>query len=232
MPARERKDNSFLVRVLDKSEEYLWAEAKKNTFTEEEMKFLQSHDVLEKMSRMPPFHNNNNNNHNDVATATATVTTNDLTEDYSSHKIAELKERCRQRGLAVSGTKAVLLQRVLDDVETESKQQRQQRQQQQQQQHKPATTTTTTTTPSSPIIQYLDKLIKEYLLASGGEASSRDIGRYLTAKEISERRGISYGSALKELKDNFGSLNGYLTKRQDVFVNIPMEGLSFGVRIQ
>ena len=72
------------------------------------------------------------------------------------------------------------------------------------------------------IIEHLDNLIKEYVLACGGQAGSRDVGRYLSANSNSKRKEVSIGSfrsqsALTELKNNYGSLNLYLANRKDVF---------------
>lgn len=44
--------------------------------------------------------------------------------DYSQFTVAKLKERCRERGLLVLGTKAVLLQRVTDDLKADLRRQR------------------------------------------------------------------------------------------------------------
>ena len=70
-------------------------------------------------------------------------------------------------------------------------------------------------TPSDPAVAtHLESLIKEYLIASGGEAGSRDVGRYLAANSDSRRGNIS---ALTELKENFGSLLTFILSRGDTF---------------
>lgn len=64
------------------------------------------------------------------------------------------------------------------------------------------------------VAAHLQQLIKEYLTASGGEAGSRDIGRYLAANGDS-RKGNR--SALTELKESYGSLLSFILSREDLF---------------
>jgi len=68
---------------------------------------------------------------------------------------------------------------------------------------------------------HLENLIKEYLRASGGKASSRDVGRYLAANGAS-RRGSK--SALTELKEAYGSLLSFLRLRANLFAVLDEEG--------
>jgi len=88
-------------------------------------------------------------------------------------------------------------------------------------------------TPNSPVNMdpnvdaHIEELIREYLHASGGEASSRNIGRYLAANaafpaEKNEgMNGMVHGknrdTALKQLKQHYGSLAFYLSTKEDVF---------------
>ena len=76
---------------------------------------------------------------------------------------------------------------------------------------------------------HIEALLREYLHASGGEASSRNIGRYLSANAALEtaetsgtnsRRGDTRHSALKQLKSHYGSLAAYLNTKEDTFVKI------------
>lgn len=180
-------------------------------------------------------------------------------EDYSTYTLAKLKERCRDRGLMVSGAKAILLQRVMDDVNKQIQEiQKQQQSQQQKYDQRSAEIETSNmsriqrprmasrltndrirrntvenisksnkpysgmTNVDADIIRHLDGLIKEYILACGGQAGSRDVGRYLAANSSSKGREADFGrsghaSALTELKNNFGSLNQFLANRRDVF---------------
>lgn len=71
---------------------------------------------------------------------------------------------------------------------------------------------------------HIEELIREYLHASGGEASSRNIGRYLAANAAFPARksgdamnGTFHDSALKQLKHHYGSLAGYLSTKENVF---------------
>lgn len=99
------------------------------------------------------------------------------------------------------------------------------------------------------ITAHIEALLREYLYASGGEASSRNIGRYLSANAALEPAGSSGGgdrrnTALKQLKSNYGSLAFYLTTKEDTFVKVesgfqggqgemdPPSGHSFGVRLK
>lgn len=125
--------------------------------------------------------------------------------DYSQWTVANLKELCRELGLQVSGTKAVLLKRVeLKRVETQL-----------QELQEALTTTTTTATnseaqfPETAESQFFVNHIRDYLTASGGKASSRDVGRYLAAAPGMARVGRG-SSALTELKEHFSSLSHFV----------------------
>ena len=61
---------------------------------------------------------------------------------------------------------------------------------------------------------HLEGLIKEYLAASGGEAGSRDVGRYLAANGDSKNGNKS---ALTELKESHGSLLAFIGRRGNTF---------------
>ena len=97
---------------------------------------------------------------------------------------------------------------------------------------------------------HIEGLIKEYLKASAGMASSRDIGRYLAANaafgftERSQNQAWNGGrrqTALQQLKDNYGSLASYLSSNGDTFATVSdkfvdssVEGSSqhaFGVKL-
>jgi len=69
--------------------------------------------------------------------------------------------------------------------------------------------------PVDPAIgAHLEDLIKEYLTASGGEAGSRGVGRYLAANSDSKNGN---NSALTELKESYGSLLAFIGRRGNVF---------------
>ena len=63
------------------------------------------------------------------------------------------------------------------------------------------------------VASYLESIVKTYLMASGGSAGSRDIGRYLSTRDSS----TGNKSALLEMKDSFGNLLAFLYPRSDVF---------------
>ena len=154
----------------------------------------------------------------------------DLTRDYSQFKVAELKEKCRERGLPVSGTKATLLERIEKDIR---KQEDELQQQQQPIQFPPRrmtvpasqvnafpVTLSAPVTASSASAHYLSELVKEYLHACGGKASSREVGRYLAANKSSispATRGQPAVTALQELKEGFGSLGNFIANQSDLF---------------
>jgi hypothetical protein len=97
---------------------------------------------------------------------------------------------------------------------------------------------------------HIEALVREYLHASGGEASSRNIGRYLAANAAlapagqSSRWGNQRNTALKQLKSSFGSLATYINSKDDVFEKVtshfrngqgemdPPSEHSFGVRLK
>jgi hypothetical protein len=144
----------------------------------------------------------------------------DLTRDYSKFTVPQLKDRCRERGLSVSGTKAVLLERVLKDVEEQIE-------------------ALQATTPLSrqgtqhvysnqlvpaEAIDYLIDLVVEYLHANGGQANSRKVGLYLSANKSSLSNGGGNGShqnqklsALQELKIFYRSLRSFVLSFPDTF---------------
>ena len=139
-------------------------------------------------------------------------------KDFSSLSVVELKEVCRERGLKVSGVKAALIERIEADVQEEMARRREvygdsrrevsasSRQQRIQE----------SGTSLSEVKNYLIMLISEYIQARGGEASSRDVGRYLAANKSSGKSsGHSY--ALQELKHGFGSLAAFIGMCPEIF---------------
>jgi len=206
----------------------------------------------------------------------------ELQIDYSTYTVAKMKDRCRERGLHVSGTKAVLLQRIRDDVQDQISQLKRQHAADAMNGDAARTTIRAATRgPSSSsssfqtstsrknnnhnaaaaaaapelattiprhrptrsgvdpaVTQHLDSLITEYLTASGGTASSRDVGRYLAAHPGvgGDLRRMGDGTALKELKDHYGSLAQYLGRRGSLYypadVNSNVYGDKFGFPVR
>ena len=72
---------------------------------------------------------------------------------------------------------------------------------------------------------HIERLLREYLRASGGEASSRNIGRYLAANAALDSDSSSNGgrenakrnTALKQLKEHYGNLAAFLNCKEDAF---------------
>jgi len=73
---------------------------------------------------------------------------------------------------------------------------------------------------------HIEELLREYLQASGGEASSRNIGRYLAANAALESDSSSNNgslgnakrkTALKQLKEHYGNLAAFLNCKEDAF---------------
>lgn len=130
--------------------------------------------------------------------------------DYSTCTIVQLKEFCRDRGLPVSGKKSELLERIVTDIDERSSHQLQEGSREPIKSDDP---------PPRPE-DYLHGLVLEYLQASGGRASSRDVGRYLAANKASEERMKNERtriSALQELKELSGNLKQYVMQNPTFF---------------
>lgn len=130
--------------------------------------------------------------------------------DFSQMKVVELKEICREKGLMVTGRKAELLERIRASDEMIEQEE----------------------LSPSPLeeelksLNYLEELLLEYLHASGGKASSRDVGRYLTANKPSTTmtaQNPTITSALSELKHVYGSLRQFIAQSVR-FQQVEMEG--------
>jgi hypothetical protein len=136
-------------------------------------------------------------------------------EDYSLFTVVRLKEYCRDRGLAVSGVKSALIERLLEDDQL---QQEVSSRDSAAKFERPKSDIPSP--PSSPTTEYLVDLVKEYIQASGGIAGSRDIGRYLNANSSfasREHGGIGQTTALAELKSIYGSLARFINAYPELF---------------
>lgn len=131
--------------------------------------------------------------------------------DYGSLTIPELKEICREKGLKISAQKkSDLVERIEAHVKNDALRRQE-----------------TKTTMS--LEDYLISLTAEYLQASGGQANSRNVGRYLAANKGSSGRGTT---ALSELKERYGSLNTFIKGIPNFYiVHGPPESKEFDVRI-
>lgn len=275
---RDSRDRTFWVEVNENSMEALLEEAKKTQFSDDEKIFWSNYDdgVLSNGDSQAYYHteeiiaseddvDDKRENHQET-TKTFTIPP-ELKKDYSKSTVAQLKEVCRERKLPVSGTKAVLLERIETDVEkqikslyekftnrkkeTDSYDRQNQRIRTDMTRSKMGSrllskphngsgnTEIKSSTPNltsrfSPtnrnqvhvnpaITQYLEELVKEYLKASGGQAGSRDVGRYLAANRVSgvtNNNGQKRMTALQELKDNYGSLANFIGSKNNVFLRV------------
>jgi uncharacterized LabA/DUF88 family protein len=130
--------------------------------------------------------------------------------DYNTFTMVRLKEVCRERGLPVSGKKSELVERIVTDIGERSSHQLQEGS------REPIKSDHTPPRPED----YLHGLVLEYLQASGGRASSRDVGRYLAANKATEERMNNERariSALQELKELFGGLKQYVMQSPTFF---------------
>lgn len=138
--------------------------------------------------------------------------------DYNALTVPELKEICREKGLKISAKKKIeLVQRIEEHMKSEKSQPK----------NTPAELSSE---------EYLKSLVLEYVQASGGQASSRDVGRYLSANKASpkrrqENRRDSPISALAELKEIYGSLNSFVKERDD-FYSISGSGNEYNICIE
>lgn len=231
-------DKTFFAALHPNAELLLLEEARRTHFTPEEKEFFETYSLeqlgkdervfMHSQQQLDP--GSSQEQEHEIESV---VIPEELKRDYSKCKVAELKELCRERGLPVSGTKAVLLERIQSDVEQQVMElEKEQRARiRMKRPSMPGRLNGESQRPNAiPIVrshsdvsaeseQYLEGLIKEYIQASGGKASSRDIGRYLAANGDSGRgsRGRS-GTALTELKNLFGGLTPFILSRPHLFV--------------
>jgi len=157
----------------------------------------------------------------------------DLTRDYSACTVAQLKERCKERGLPVSGVKSALLERIETDVKEQIEELEMainnSRDGKEIESYAAAQSQQPDWAPpvSEATAGYLEDLVVEYLRARGGKASSRDVGRYLAANRVPlpdatggssathSNSSFSPSSALQELKTHYGSLQNFIACRPE-----------------
>ena len=206
---RDYGDRSYYVKLRANAAAKLAREAQSTQFSKEEKRYLQSHSSVKPEDQRALFY------HTRLAEGVATGADTlihdsdvqktmakssrspvELPHDLAEYKVTDLKEVCRKLGLPVSGTKQTLVDRIQDHVEATN------------------LSHTDGEAIDPDVLEYLDGLVAEYLHASGGRASSRDIGRYLAASRSSD--GTSR-SALNETKSVCGSLKSYLSIRQQKF---------------
>jgi len=268
----------FRVGILPDAKEFIIPEEEKGNFSDEENAFLERYEASldgNKIDELSFFFTNegpgasspNKQNEEtyfapnfeeksfenvDESDLSNLELPHDLKEDYSTFTVAKLKDRCRERGLMVSGTKAVLLERITDDVTQQIKEiwEKDQIQQRDKHESRQLVASKMSSTRNGPrtgegnlrsgiienvtksqkpfsgvrhvevsVIKHLDGLVREYIQASGGQAGSRNLGRYLACNTGSKGKSrFGEETALTELKNNFGSMKQYLLNRRDVFV--------------
>jgi hypothetical protein len=111
--------------------------------------------------------------------------------DLDNYTVTQLKDMCRENNLHVSGRKMELIERL--------------------KKHFSLNLSTDDSVIKVDPSTRLEMLVLEYVKASGGEASSRDIGRYLVVNKASSDRLSRQGhgrtvSALQEMKELYGGL--------------------------
>jgi hypothetical protein len=198
------KVKAFWVVMRENVDSKMTEEGKKTQFTADEKKFFEKYSLefLEdkekayKHTLLDSTSSEALTNISMIAKHANTITVREeLALDYSTYTVARLKEVCRERNLAVSGKKADLIERIADDVNEDGP-------------HQPSSAN-----DSVESTDHLEGLLLEYLHVKGGEASSRDVGRYLQANKASAKRlqdQPSRISALSELKELHGSIKKFV----------------------
>lgn len=208
-------------------------EAKISHFSAVEKDFFDDYSIADLIDENSYFHSRSTlaaqNSDDESEIIAPFLIPEELKRDFTNCKVAELKEECRARGLPVSGTKAVLLERIEGDVEEQILELRRQHTAKTRLKGQRPQVSGMIERGARPVSQsisseaesYLEGLVKEYLKASGGHASSRDIGRYLAANAGSmvhdDLPELDRMTALSELKSLYGGLNSFITNRQDSF---------------
>jgi SAP domain len=219
-------DSSYWIALHDDAQSLLLEEAAATIFTSTERKFFNAYDTstlvrdrLEVYSRT--LLQLGSRQYVDISSRKAASSSTageiehvklpeNLTRDYSGCTCAELRLVCRNLGLLVSGTKAVLLDRVRSHVDAQTNALTKQ-----QDTVVPQLFTRLLASTAEKVSSHLKTLMVEYLRASGGTAGSRDIGRYMNANRSSS--GSETSSALKELKSTYGNLRTFAASFPDSF---------------
>jgi len=247
--ARQSEQEERLARLLDPSDKTFWAElhggaeqmlleeAKLSHFTPVEKEFFDDYSISDLIDDDQSYYFSRQklglllegDDEEESYTVEPFVIPNDLMQDLTTCKVAELKEECRERGLPVSGTKAALIERIQADMEEQISELRRQHTEKTKIKRPQMSGRLRIEKPLPPLVrpvppeaeQYLEGLVKEYIQARGGKASSRDIGRYLAANAGSASPAVNSRmkkqTALSELKDLYGGLNTFLLHREASF---------------
>lgn len=191
------ESKQFLVSVKDTADFVMRQEIERTQFTREEKAFFEDYtvDALEENRDRFYEYSLEASGSTTYQSTTSPSEMNKEIEDtavnLSSQTVAQLKETCRERGLLLSGRKADLVKRIEDDIKSKKPQ-------------------------NGPTDDYLESLILEFLQAKGGQASSRDVGRYLSVNKASPSRLVESGgvrtAALTELKEVHGNLHKFVVQ--------------------
>ncbi|KAL7579745.1 hypothetical protein ACA910_021887 [Epithemia clementina (nom. ined.)] len=232
------KNLAYWVKLVPYAEQIIVESSKKVEFSADEEEFFETYDArnlmedyktayyytllgLEEFSDINPSSSAPTTAFpmGTVVTTSAALSTTSTTEkDLSAYTVAQLKELCRERDLPTTGLKAQLVQRVMEDVEKEKQLSRLK---QPAASHAQAPQHFPSPVPPKPAVDpkvesYLQGIVKEYLRARGGQASSRDIGRYLVANKASD---VRHNTASVELKVHYNNLSFFISCYPDVFSN-------------
>lgn len=237
---RDPNDRSYWIVQKGDAKKILLDEAKRSNFTPEEKQFLQDyqsgaidrgveeeiyHYTIEAMESESPSNYGEVPNMPNVMQYHQPYEEEKEEVDYSTWTVVNLKELCREKQLPVSGTKAVLIERIQKAEEEADKIV-----------HESSSRASGLSNKDS-LEKYLVDLVKYYIVESRGYASSRDLGRYLAtnyrASEKSNNR-----SASQELKDTFGGVAAFLNQQSHIFTTVkePSDGdpknYSFGIKLK
>jgi hypothetical protein len=222
------KNSNYWISVLPGVDEALLKVAKLTKFSQAEKDFFETY-TLEPLQDKGLFYWFTNELDRDRPVIADSKDDNEpeveipdhLTKDYSACTVAQLKETCRKRNLLVSGVKSALLDRLQASLDEEIRRIRNNATESQTEREPNGVSASSSPYVNSYVVpndvaDHIKELVLEYMLARGGSASSRDIGRYLSANSSSSAAATNV-SALQELKAFYGSLAGFVHCFPDIF---------------
>jgi len=237
---RNQNDKSYWISVKGTATNAILSEAKTSSFTDEEKQFLTEYQAKltdgGALKETAYYYTIESTTETFIVpkaqrceellldpTFFSTQPTEVVPEiEYSTLTVAKLKELCRERGLQVSGSKAVLVERIKnDDTVKKSIENR---------------NNGDNVNVVDPISKYLEDLVIYYIKECGDQVTSRDLGRFLATNKAYKSDSQS---ALQELKDIFGGVASFLNARGHLFTTIRDQtdsaspnNYSFGIRLK
>jgi hypothetical protein len=231
----DSNDMSYWISIKEGAKDIMLMEAKNSSFNDDEKQFLKDYSTKfeagDGLKEDAYFYTIESTSENYDFQATSAVGDQSAAlsmigdngqqklekEDFSKFTVAKLKEICRERNLHVSGTKAILIERIESDINEKAEE-------------KNKTTDRTSTgvdesTPVNSASQYLENLVKYYVKECGGYVTSRDLGRFLASNKAFKSNSHS---ALQQLKDNFGGVASFINQRNHLFMNVKDQERGFG----